>query len=177
MALGVILDLDQTIVDSMCAANLRDSRRIDWQEVYKLIPKFTVYDGIARLIADLRDRGVGICIVTSSPRPYCERVLRHSEIEVAHTVCYHDVPRGQSKPHPAPIVLGLQRLGITPLEGIAVGDHPKDIIAAKAAGTMAVGATWGCADRQSIIDAQPDAICDSVDELRLLILSRVPKAG
>jgi HAD superfamily hydrolase (TIGR01509 family) len=160
----------------MCAANLRDSRPIDWQEVYKLIPKFTVYDGIARLVADLRNGNVGVCIVTSSPRPYCERVMRHAGI-VAHTVCYHDVPRGQSKPHPAPILLGLHRLGITPAEGIAVGDHPKDIIAAKAAGALAVGSTWGCADRQSIIDAQPDAVCDSVDELRSLILSRVPNTG
>jgi HAD superfamily hydrolase (TIGR01662 family) len=175
MPLGVILDLDQTIADSRAAAALRDARPINWQEVYKKISEFVAFEGICELIADLQGAGVKIGIVTSSPRPYCEKVLKHCGIDLADLVCFHDVPHGQRKPHPAPILKSCEMLGITVEDAIAVGDDPKDIQAAKAAGVMAVAATWGCLNRESLLAANPDVVCKSISELREIIFARVKK--
>lgn len=44
MIKGLILDLDQTLVDSSVATEARRCR--DWQRVYSLIPSFRMYQGI-----------------------------------------------------------------------------------------------------------------------------------
>ena len=73
---GVILDLDQTLVDSSHVASLRRSRK--WPEVYQVIPSILPYDGINEILSDLTGEGIRLAIVTSSPRPYCERVIKHN---------------------------------------------------------------------------------------------------
>lgn len=47
-------------------------------------------------------------IVTSSPRPYCERVVKYFSFNPQFCVCYHDTKR--HKPHPAPIRYAINQL-------------------------------------------------------------------
>ena len=47
------------------------------------------------------------------------------------------------KPDPDPVEEGLRLLGAAPDDAAYVGDSPFDIRAAKAAGSFAVGVTWG----------------------------------
>lgn len=86
---------------------------------------------------------------------------------------YHDTTRCKPHPDPIPILLGLKRLGIKAADAISVGDEPKDIQASKAAGVYSVGALWGTLDKEALRKAHPDALCEIVNELRTLILSRV----
>jgi HAD superfamily hydrolase (TIGR01549 family) len=166
--MGVIVDLDLTLIDSQRAEPLRKAKR--WPDVYKLIPQFVAYDGISGLMTELVELGIPVCVVTSSPRPYCVRVLEHFKWQGVQTVCYHDTQR--HKPYPDPILIGLQRLGIQADEAISVGDDPKDIAAAKAAHVYSIGALWGTLDRQSLINSNPDVLCETVEELRRTILTR-----
>lgn len=168
---GVLIDLDLTLIASHEAEPLRRARR--WPEVYSMIPKLQPYEGVADLITELAARRIPVCIVTSSPDPYCSRILKHWKWAGIKTVCYHDTPKEHKKPHPAPILLGLERLGVKAADAISVGDEPKDIQASKAAGVYSVGALWGALNKEALRQAQPDALCETVDELRTLILSRV----
>lgn len=97
--MSVIFDLDQTLIDSSCALELRRQRR--WSEVYNLIPEFKVYDGLNNLIKKLLKNKIPVCIVTSSPSSYCNRVIKYFGWEGILTVCYHDTKN--HKPHPDPI--------------------------------------------------------------------------
>src|SRR5262245_37451822 len=144
---GVLIDLDLTLVDSRIAEPLRSAKR--WPEVYTLIPQFVVYEGVNNLMAELVENGVRVCIVTSSPRTYCVRVLDHCKWRGVETVCYHDTQR--HKPHPDPILRGLSVIGINAAEAVSIGDDPKDIVASKAAGVFCVGALWGAPDRKALI--------------------------
>ena len=63
-------------------------------------------------------------------------------------VCYHDT--AQHKPHPAPFIEAANRLRITAKDCWAVGDEPKDIIAAKKADMYTVAALWGSLDKESL---------------------------
>jgi len=68
------------------------------------------------------------------------------------------------KPDPAPLLLGLERLGATPEESAYVGDSPYDMQAARAAGMFGVGVTWGqIHDRDRLADA--DVVVDRPEEL------------
>ena len=86
--MGVIFDLDQTIIDSSIAYEERKNR--NWQNVYSLIPKMTPYHGVIKLIHTLLAYGIKVAIVTSSPRPYCEKILDYFGITGVITVCYRD---------------------------------------------------------------------------------------
>jgi len=89
---GVLFDLDQTLINTSSAEALRKARR--WPEVYRLIPGFVVYDGIADLFGMLIEREVPVGIVTSSPKSYCVRVIQQHKLRIEKTVCYHDTVRG-----------------------------------------------------------------------------------
>ncbi len=149
---ALIFDLDQTLVDSRVALDARNARR--WQQVYSLIPKFAIYEGVSELLGSIEEMRLPVVIVTSSPNSYATRVIRHFQIRVQHLVCYHDTRL--HKPHPAPIALAIERLGISPDDVWSIGDEAKDMAASKAAGAVAGGALWGASDPASLAAAAPD---------------------
>ncbi len=164
--MGILIDLDQTLIDSQLAEKLRRNRQ--WTDVYKIIPQLHPYPGITELIEELKDIGVPICIVTSSPRPYCERIIKHCGWKIDATVCYHDTIK--HKPHPEPIQKGLISLGLKPSTTVAIGDAAKDTEAARAAGVMTIGALWGSLEKNLLIASKPDIICATVQEVREILL-------
>lgn len=163
---GVLIDLDLTLVDSQIAASARKSRT--WPAVYKLIPRFTHYEGVSELLVELSENDIGVCVVTSSPQSYCSRVLQHFDWKGIQTVCYHDTSR--HKPDPEPLLRGLQILGVEAQHAISIGDDPIDTAAARRAGIFSVGALWGAVDHDALIASNPDALCETVADLRRLVL-------
>jgi HAD superfamily hydrolase (TIGR01549 family) len=158
---GVIFDLDQTLVDSSTLDALRKARR--WPDVYGRIRELATYDGIAAIMTRLQASDIATAIVTSSPRPYCSKVLSSCELQVDVCICYHDTKL--RKPHPAPMLLALEKLDVLPENAVAIGDSGDDIRSAKAAGVFAIAAGWGSGDVDSLKAAAPDAFVTSVNEL------------
>jgi HAD superfamily hydrolase (TIGR01549 family) len=162
---GVIFDLDLTLIDSREAEVLRSRR--NWKAVYKMIPKLQPYHGIPELLQHIKSKNIKSSIVTSSPTPYCSRVIKHWNWEVDTVVCYHDTIK--HKPHPAPMIEALKRLSL-PKENVwTVGDDPKDIASSRAAGMKSVAAIWGCQDIDALLSAKPDFACSNPNELIELI--------
>lgn len=164
--MGLLIDLDQTLINSQLAEPYRRAR--NWQAVYKLIPELRPYTGITELLEELSSLKIPICIVTSSPRPYCERVIAYNGWTVQATVCYHDTTRW--KPYPDPLLKGLERLNLQASDVVAVGDAAKDIQAAKAGKIYSIGTLWGSLEKEALIDVKPDFICKEVNDLRNQLL-------
>ncbi|MCX7854339.1 MAG: HAD family hydrolase, partial [Caldilineales bacterium] len=57
------------------------------------------------------------------------------------------------KPHPEPVILAAQRLGLTPQECLMVGDTAVDIQAGGAAGARTVGVLCGFGQERDLADA------------------------
>jgi len=76
----------------------------------------------------------------------------------------------RKKPDPEAIQLILAKLGTSPEATVVVGDANTDIQAAKAAGTISCGVTYGYGSRQEIMEAYPDFIIDRAEQLAPLIL-------
>lgn len=164
---SLILDLDQTLIDTSSAQNFRKPG--GWQIVYGMIPSFIVYDGIADLFQYIKDRKIKVCIVTTSPSTYCGRVLAHWSIPFDHMICYHDVKR--VKPDPEGFLKAIERLGDDPANILSLGDRAIDIQASKAVNVKSIGCLWGSTERQLVMNAKPDYLAETAQDALTIVKS------
>lgn len=163
---GVIFDLDMTLVDSSELESARRSR--DWKLVYSLIPTCHLYDGIETVFNFIRKNNVKVCIVSTSPRPYVERMVKYFNIPCNHIVGYHDA--SPIKPHPAPMIKALDLLNEPANNVVSFGDRAIDTISAKKANIITTGCYWGTSEAYKLDQSKPDKkIYSPIDILSILI--------
>lgn len=134
----LIIDLDDTLADTSRLASYRDSRR--WRDCASNLHLTGQFVGAAEALCELATSGVKIGIVTASPSNYANTVLKYHNIKYDVLIAYHDCsPR---KPHPAPILMCIDRLGGSVEGSVGVGDAAKDAEAYSRAGIPAFGAGW-----------------------------------
>ena len=122
--------------------------------------------GMEDVLVRLKAEGRRLGVVTAKRRATVE--LAFARVPVGHL--FDAVVGGDEterhKPDPAPLLLGVERMGAEPAETAYVGDSPFDVRAAKAAGMHAVAVTWGrIHDRERLEAEEPDAIVDGAEEL------------
>jgi HAD superfamily hydrolase (TIGR01509 family) len=164
--MAVLFDLDFTLIDSSPLVKLRQTKQ--QQAAYQMIPQIQPYGEINELLKALSARQIPIAIVTSSRKPFCDRLIAHLEWSIDAIITRQDVRL--PKPHPAGIKIALERLNIKPEDAIMVGDSPDDIQAAKAAKVYSIGALWGSLTPELLIAANPDRSCQTVRELHEFLL-------
>lgn len=109
------------------------------------IPQTTagLFVDIDLLIAALNEMGLSWGIMTNKHRRFSEPLLKRFEnfATMGALVCPDDV--GVGKPDPKGILRACELLGVPPQACAYVGDHPRDIEAARNAGMPAVAVSWG----------------------------------
>jgi hypothetical protein len=127
----VLLDLDQTLVDTTSLKPFREAR--DWTGALAHLNETQLIPDAQFLIAEIRRLNLSFGIVTSSPRDYAEALVAHHKLDIPVVVAYHDTK--SHKPDPEPILLASEKLGNSgPKLVIYVGDDERDEVAARAAG-------------------------------------------
>lgn len=144
---SIIFDLDLTLVDTTCLEDYRHNRQ--WQEAYAHIPDTTMYDGIVGVLDIIRKHNIPCAIVSTSPRPYVEKIVAYYNLPVLHIVSYHDAK--PIKPHPAQMLKALELMGKTAKEVISFGDRAIDIQASNAAGIESVACFWGTKEKGELL--------------------------
>ena len=119
-----------------------------------------LYDGIASMLDQLAERGIGLGVVSNKP----DAMTTHMVAALMPSVPFafvtgerSDIPR---KPDPTGILTACSTLGVSPSLALYVGDTTVDIEAARAAGLRSVAVTWGFRDRSVLVAAEPDHIID-----------------
>jgi phosphoglycolate phosphatase-like HAD superfamily hydrolase len=70
----------------------------------------------------------------------------------------------EHKPHPAPLLKGLELLGnVPPQKAAYVGDAPFDVAAAHAAGMISVAVSWGAFTEEALHAAGVDHLAPNLD--------------
>lgn len=101
------------------------------------------YPGTLEAVRRVAATGVRLGIVTSKSRPVAERGIEHCGLGEPFDVLVAMEDTELHKPDPAPLVLAMERLGVAPERCAYVGDAAQDMLAARAAGVLAVAALWG----------------------------------
>jgi HAD superfamily hydrolase (TIGR01509 family) len=158
---NVIFDLDLTLVDTTVLEPFRHSR--NWSEAYANIPRCSMYAGVRQVLDYMRSNGIKVCIVSTSPRPYVEKIVGYFGIHADFIVGYHDAK--PIKPSPAPMFRALQLLGCTASQAVSFGDRAIDIQSSKAAGIKAVACTWGTKELAALMASAPDYTIGSPAEM------------
>lgn len=102
-----------------------------------------LYPGIAQVLESLERRGVAWGIVTNKPQWLTTPLLAALGLSerAAVVVCGDTLPT--RKPDPAPVLYACAALPVAPARCLMIGDDPRDVTAAIAAGAIAVVADWG----------------------------------
>ncbi len=129
--------------------------------MYRVVP----YDGIRELLAELKERGIKIAVLSNKPH---ERTK-----DVIYTLFgegYFDVVQGQiagveKKPSPAGVFCILEQLKLTADEILYLGDTGTDMQTGKSAGAVTIGALWGFREREELLENHADYVIEKPLEL------------
>jgi HAD superfamily hydrolase (TIGR01549 family) len=134
---AIFLDLDETLVFTSQLEPLRRQR--EWQQVYQSFHVTSLPPGTREFLqqaCQLAPLGV----ITRTPRPYAEKLIRYHQLNLRVTVAFHDTQL--RKPHPDPILKAAQLYNVLPSHCFYIGDTEDDIKAAARAQALPIGLTW-----------------------------------
>ncbi len=130
----------------------------------------SLYPGMADLLGDLDDSDIKWGIVTNKPHLYSERLLQQLELlpRCKSLVCPDHVKA--RKPDPEPILLACSQLDCGTERTVYIGDHVRDIQAAKNADVIAVAAAYGYLHADSRVEEwYADFILQNPEQTRGLL--------
>ncbi|HEJ8622949.1 TPA: phosphoglycolate phosphatase [Klebsiella michiganensis] len=124
-----------------------------------------LFPAVADTLGALHAKGLPLALVTNKPTPFVAPILASLDIAKYFTVVIGGDDVKNKKPHPEPLLLVAENLGLAPAELLFVGDSRNDIQAAKAAGCSSIGLTYGYNYGEPISLSEPDYIFDQFNEL------------
>lgn len=117
----------------------------------------TPYPGVLDAVRALHARGAVLGIVTSKLHASARRGLTHCGFDpdwFGVVIGSDDV--ADHKPHPAPVLAALAKLGRDASSAVMVGDSPHDLASGRAAGTRTAAVAWGPFDHAELRACAPD---------------------
>ena len=140
-----------------------------WQALYPTYGHALTkpYDGIPETLAQLKGQGAKLGVLSNKFDGAVREVIAHhfpDMFDIARGEC-EEIPR---KPDPRGLQHMLDQLGVSPQYVAYVGDSGTDMTVAQAAGTYAVGVSWGYRPTSELLAAGARQIIDTPDQLLVL---------
>jgi len=125
-----------------------------------------LFDGVAPMLMALEDAGTVWGIVTNKPEYLARDILPQLGWQQRCAVLIGGDTLAEKKPHPLPLQVAAERIGIAATDCVYVGDDERDIIAARAAGMASIAALWGYRLEDDDPETwQADVRCESARDL------------
>ena len=133
-------------------------------------PHSLPFAGIEALLAGCEARGVAWGIVTNKPRAYALPILDALDWQDRCAVLVAGDDAERPKPAPDPVLLACESLKRAPIDGLYVGDDPRDVAAARAAAMPVAAVSWGYIEEAPpIAEWGADWVCHSPGEVAALL--------
>ncbi|MGI5836263.1 MAG: HAD family hydrolase [Chloroflexota bacterium] len=138
-----------------------------WKDAYQSLHDQLVkpFPDTVEVLKGLRERGYPLGIVTSKVRSDVERVLPMFDLEGLLDVVVSVDDTTKHKPHPEPVLKGMELMSAHPSETLYVGDSLSDMKAGREAGTRVAAAMWGPCPKKLLLDFGPDYTLSSIRDL------------
>lgn len=145
-------------------------RAQEFVERYKVIYKgyhhldHQLFPGTIEMLDAVRESGCRTAVVTSKSTPSAHRTTQGAGIadKFDAIVTADDVTH--PKPHPEPLLRGVEMLGVTPREAIYVGDALSDVASARDAGLQMAAVSWGARSKEDLERECPGRVFDNWQE-------------
>lgn len=128
-----------------------------------------LYPGVREGLDYLKSQGYQLGCVTNKAAQFTVPLLKDLGIhdEFGILVCGDTLP--VKKPDPQPLLHAAAHFGVTAEQSLMLGDSQSDVKAARAAGFQIICMSYGYNHGEDIRKYEPDAVIDSMVELRELL--------
>lgn len=127
-----------------------------------------LYDGVLDGLEYLADSGYKVACVTNKAEAFTVPLLKDMGIYDKFLLVVSGDTTPKKKPDPMPLLYAAEKLGEAPEDCLMVGDSMHDVEAARNAGFHVVSVPYGYNHGIDIREANPDAVIDSLAELKTL---------
>jgi phosphoglycolate phosphatase len=128
-----------------------------------------LYPGIREGLDYLEGAGYALGCVTNKAAQFTEPLLRDLGVHHYFGIVISGDTLPRKKPDPLPLLHAAEYFGVDPGDALMVGDSVSDVTAARAAGFGIICMSYGYNHGVDIRDANPDAVIDSLTEIRGLL--------
>lgn len=129
--------------------------------IYEQFPN----EGAEELLKTLKERGVKICLATSKPQEYSEKILKNFGFEEYFDVVIGATLDGVRSVKSDIIALALEMTGSKPKNALMVGDRFYDVEGAHACGVRCAGVLCGFGSRREFEDCKADFIAETLSDI------------
>jgi phosphoglycolate phosphatase len=125
-----------------------------------------LFDGYEGILSELEARSIPWGIVTNKPEWLTHPLLQQLDLAERSSVVIGGDTLEHRKPHPLPLQVAAERLGVNTEQCLYVGDDERDIVAGKAANMKTLVAAYGYIEDGTDIERWgADGVIDSPGEL------------
>jgi phosphoglycolate phosphatase len=175
-----VVDEEKTVLSNIKAgrdyiSRLRDERYVRDLDIrlggiltdceLSTVPTVKAIEGAREALARLMDDGFVVGLLTRGSRVYAEAALAKAELLefIRHSVCRDDYPLEEAKPNPVAMLRITSMLGTSPGSVLYVGDHPIDLVCARASGTRFIGLLSGATSAEKWRELGSDFVKSAAD--------------
>lgn len=164
------------LMESILPESNRDERTInevltlfDIYYTSHMVDKTVPYDGIRKLLVELKRNNIKIGIVSNKPHEYTVKIAKKFFGDMFDMVLGHR--KGDSpKPDPKGVIEVINYFNLEREECVYIGDSDIDIITSRNANVKSVGVAWGFRGEGELKGEGADYIVYSAEELRNVLL-------
>ncbi len=124
-----------------------------------------VYDGIEKLLSQLKAEKYTLVIASSKPKIFVDRILEHFSLMKYFDATFGSELDGTRVKKDEVIRYALDTLGISSADVLMIGDREHDIIGAHKNKITAIGVLYGYGSKKEHENAGADHIANTVQEL------------
>ncbi len=128
-----------------------------------------LYPGVREGLDYLTSAGYALGCVTNKAARFSEPLLKDLGVYEVFGILISGDTLDRKKPDPLPLRHAAEHFRVQPGDALMVGDSVSDVKAARAAGFQVVCVSYGYNHGRDIREAAPDAVIDSLAELKGLL--------
>ena len=128
-----------------------------------------LYEGVREAMDFLKTQDVKIGCVTNKNAQFTLPILEKLGVKDDFEIIICGDTLDKKKPDPLPLLHAAEKMGATPEQSLMLGDSMSDVKAARAAGFDIICMSYGYNHGEDIRNYNPDAVVDSMAEIKNII--------
>jgi len=129
----------------------------------------TEYDGVVSTLEKLKEQGIRLAVVSTKRKDTVEKGLDLMGAKHLFEFWIGGDDVKNVKPDPEPVLIAIERLGVSKEDVMMIGDNYHDILAGKNAGVKTAGVSWSIKGEDFLKQFNPDYILQHMVDLLTIV--------